>query len=63
MKEILWRVNCGATILQTKEGLRIATCIHDPDRSLCLKCADICSKTGLMNIEKSKEYKIPKVIY
>ena len=63
MKEEQWHINCGATVFQTIEGLRIATCIHDPDRTLCLKCANIVAKTGLLKIPKNGDYEIPKVIY
>lgn len=49
MKEQQWFIGCGAMVFQTSEGLRIAICHHDPDRTVCIKCKEIVKKTGLFD--------------
>jgi hypothetical protein len=44
----------GATISQTTNGIRIATCIHDPDRTICKSCKEIVDGTGLLKTNSNK---------
>jgi hypothetical protein len=56
MKEAEWQLYIDeATISQTSDGIRIAHCIHDPDRTICIKCKEIVKQTGLLDNNNNKQ--------